>query len=126
MRSTTVRTSGLGSKSVENDRDVALSPRRQLGFDCLEHHGFSIVFSNEAQLPTAWECPICWVSSVRSDGVVAEAKDVKPIRTHWDRLRERRSLADLEELLSERLALLKSGAIGPNAYEQVARTGKRK
>jgi hypothetical protein len=30
----------------------------------------------------------------------------RPVRTHWDMLLERRSIADLEELLEERLALL--------------------
>ncbi|MGL5247728.1 MAG: RNA polymerase-binding protein RbpA, partial [Brooklawnia sp.] len=32
-----------------------------------------------------------------------EEKDVKPPRTHWDMLLERRSIAELEELLAERL-----------------------
>ena len=35
-------------------------------------------------------------------------KEVKPARTHWDMLMERRTRADLEELLEERLALLRA------------------
>jgi hypothetical protein len=126
MRSGTLKATGLGSKSFEGDEGVALSPRLELGFDCPAQHHFSIVFSVEAQLPTAWDCPNCGASAVRADGVVAEAKDVKPTRTHWDMLRERRSVAELEEILSERLALLKSGAIGPNAYERIAMAGNKK
>lgn len=126
MRSGNVRASGLGSKSFENDQGVTLSPRQQLDFDCPAHHQFSIVFSDEAPLPTTWECPTCWATAVRSDGVEAEAKDVKATRTHWDMLRERRTIAELEEVLSERLALLKSGAIGPNAYERIAMNSKKK
>jgi hypothetical protein len=34
-------------------------------------------------------------------------KVVKPARTHWDMLLERRTVDDLEELLAERLALLR-------------------
>ena len=126
MRSGTVRATGLGSKSLEKGKGVALSPRLQLAFECPAHHRFSIVFSLEALLPTAWDCPTCGASAVRGDGVRAEAKDVKPTRTHWDRLRERRSLAELEAILAERLALLRSGVIGPNAYERIAAAAKKK
>ena len=49
------------------------------------------------------QCPRCGAVAGRSDGVVAEAKAVKPPRTHWDMLRERRSIEELEELLAERL-----------------------
>jgi RNA polymerase binding protein RbpA len=126
MRNGAVRATGLGSKSLEKGKGVALSPRLRLAFDCPADHRFSIVFSVEAQLPTAWECTTCGASAVRADGVRAEAKDVKPTRTHWDRLRERRSLAELEVILSERLALLRSGVIGPNAYERTTTAGRKK
>ena len=126
MHSRISKATALGSKSLVSDRNVVLSPRRQLDFDCPAHHHFSIVFSVEAQLPTSWECPTCWLTAVRSDGVQAEAEHVAPTRTHWDMLRERRSVAELEEILSERLALLKSGAIGPNAYERIAMAEKKK
>ena len=125
MRSGTLKATGFGSKSFEGDEGVSLSPRLELEFECPAHHRFSIVFSDEAQLPTSWDCPTCWATAVRSDGVQIEATDVKPVRTHWDMLRERRSVAELEEILAERLALLKSGAIGPNAYERIAMDGKK-
>ena len=126
MRSGTLKATTLGSKSFEEARGVALSPRRQLDFDCPAHHRFSIMFSDEAQLPTSWECPTCWLSALRSDGVLAEVPVAKPVRTHWDMLRERRSLDELETILAERVALLKSGAIGPNAYERIALAGQKK
>ena len=126
MGSRALRATGLGSTSFENDKAVTLSPRQQLDFDCPAPHHFSIVFSAEAQLPTSWACPTCWASAVRSDGVRAEAKELKPARSHWDRLLERRSVAELEVLLAERLALIKTGAIGPNVYERIATAGKRK
>ena len=43
----------------------------------------------------------------------AEAKVEKPVRTHWDMLLERRSIKELEEILTERLELLRGGEIGP-------------
>ena len=94
-----LRATGLGSTSFENDKAVTLSPRQQLDFDCPAQHHFSVVFSVEAQLPTSWACPTCWASAARSDGVQAEAKDLKPARAHWDRLLERRSVADSKRSL---------------------------
>ena len=40
-------------------------------------------------------------------GPEPEAKPVKHVRTHWDMLLERRSIPELEELLEERLTLLR-------------------
>ena len=120
MRSRTMNATGLGSKSYENDRDVTLSPRRQLDFDCPAHHHFSVTFSAEASLPRLWDCPTCWAPAVRSDGVRAAVEPHKTIRTHWDMLRERRSVAELEAILAERLALLRAGAIGPDVHEWIA------
>ena len=42
------------------------------------------------------------------DGPAPEAKKVKPPRTHWDMLMERRTIADLEEVLAERLDVLRA------------------
>ena len=47
------------------------------------------------------------------------AKPVKPARTHWDMLLERRTTAELEELLEERLELLRSGALTAAAAERL-------
>jgi len=41
-------------------------------------------------------------------GGLAEPKKVKVPRTPWDMLRERRSIEQLEELLHERLEIIKS------------------
>jgi hypothetical protein len=40
-------------------------------------------------------------------------KAEKPVRTHWDMLLERRSVKELEDILTERLELLRGGEIGP-------------
>ncbi len=46
-------------------------------------------------------------------GALPEEKNEKPARTHWDMLLERRSEKELEEILKERLDLLRGGEIGP-------------
>jgi thioesterase domain-containing protein len=40
--------------------------------------------------------------------IVPEPKKVKPPRTHWDMLLERRSVEELDELLKERLDVIKT------------------
>lgn len=113
MADRSLRGTGLGSKSFEDEAGVEFAARHELGFDCPKGHHFSKMFAVEAELPTEWECPRCGAEAVRSDGVKGEAKETKPVRTHWDMLLERRSIAELEELLHERLDLLRSGELRP-------------
>ena len=69
--------------------------------------------SVEADVPAVWECPRCGAEGLSKDGLTREAKAEKPVRTHWDMLLERRSIKELEDILTERLELLRGGAIGP-------------
>lgn len=94
---------GLGSRSFADTSGVELAARQEIEFDCPNGHHFAITFAMEADLPAEWECPKCGTIAERSDGVKAEPKEVKHQRTHWDMLRERRSIPELEVLLEERL-----------------------
>ncbi|SDB82996.1 RNA polymerase-binding protein [Raineyella antarctica] len=117
MADRSLRGSGLGAKSFEDEVGVDFAPRREVGFDCPQGHHFEMIFAEEAELPTVWECPRCGQEGRRSDGVEGEVKEAKHVRTHWDMLLERRSLADLEELLSERLEEVRQvGAISTDEY----------
>jgi hypothetical protein len=82
-------------------------------YDCPNGHEFDIPMAAEADIPFTWECPRCGAESRQRDGQPPEAKAEKPARTHWDMLLERRSIPELEDILSERLELLRSGEIGP-------------
>lgn len=94
---------GLGSKTFEDEQGIEFADRQVLGFDCPNGHHFEVTFAFEAELPTEWECKKCGKVSVRSDGVVGEEKQTKPVRTHWDMLRERRSIPELEDIFNEQL-----------------------
>ena len=107
MADRALRGSGLGAKSFEDEAGIEFAARQEIEFDCPHEHHFTITFSAEAELPTQWECPRCGAIAKRTDGVVAEPKETKPVRTHWDMLLERRSISELEELLAERLDLLR-------------------
>ena len=59
-------------------------------------------------MPTyEYSCQKCGKTAVRADGSRPEEKDVKAPRTHYDMLRERRSIPELEELMAERLEILR-------------------
>lgn len=100
---------GLGSKTFEDEQGIEFAERQSLGFDCPNGHHFEVTFSVEADLPTEWECKKCGQPAGRSDGVVGEEKEEKPVRTHWDMLRERRSMPELEDIFKEQLTKKREG-----------------
>lgn len=108
MASKTLRGQGIGSKSKQDGSGVELAARQTVGFDCPAGHHFELVFAEEAELPTEWDCSKCGGVAVRSDGVTAEPADTKPKRTHWDMLKERRTDEELEEIFAERLEKLRA------------------
>ena len=118
MADRSLKGTGLGAKSFEDEAGVEFAARQEVGYDCPREHHFSLVFSAEADIPSVWECPRCGAESLRSDGERPELKEEKPARTHWDMLRERRSIAELEDLLAERLNQLRSGELGSTALSR--------
>lgn len=107
----TLRGSRLGAVSYEDERGVVLAERQSVSYDCPNGHDISMVFATEADVPGVWECPKCGAESLLVDGDEPDRKPTKAARTHWDMLLERRSVDELEELLSERLNLLRAGTL---------------
>jgi hypothetical protein len=70
---------------------------------------FEFAFADDAEIPGTWLCRNGMEGTlIDQRGDLAEPKKVKAPRTHWDMLRERRSIEELEELLKERLEIIKS------------------
>ena len=113
MGERTLRGARLGGQSFEDERGIEFAARQQVGYKCPQGHEFEITMSVEAEVPAVWECPRCGSEALSTSGITPEAKAEKPARTHWDMLLERRSIKELEDILSERLELLRSGEIGP-------------
>ena len=106
MSERVLRGSRLGAVSYESDKHTELAPRIGVAFDCPHGHATTVPLAAEADIPSSWECRVCGATALRRDGEQPEAKPVKPARTHWDMLLERRSISELEEVLAERLAAL--------------------
>ncbi|WP_026152542.1 RNA polymerase-binding protein RbpA [Actinopolyspora halophila] len=108
MADRVLRGSRLGAVSYETDRNHDLAPRRTVRYACSKDHEFEVPFSDDAEVPSTWECRLHGTESKIIDGNQPEQKKAKPPRTHWDMLLERRSVPELEELLNERLEELRS------------------
>jgi len=106
MADRVLRGSRLGAVSYETDRNHDLAPRQIVRYVSPNGVEFEVPFSHDAEPPATWESPQGGIGK-RADGFEPEQKKAKPPRTHWDMLLERRSLGELEELLSERLELLR-------------------
>jgi len=123
MAERTLRGARLGGQSFEDERGIEFAARQQVGYACPQGHRFEIPMSVEADVPANWECPRCGAVGLSVDGIKPEEKAEKPVRTHWDMLLERRSVDELEDILKERLDLLRGGQIGP---AHLHRSRKRK
>jgi len=102
-----LRGSRLGAVSYETDRNTELAARHEGSYRCAKGHVFSVPFAADAEIPPVWECRLDGTTGKLTDGTEPEGKKTKPARTHWDMLLERRSVAELEEVLAERLELVR-------------------
>lgn len=114
MASRSLRGTRIGAFSMESDEGVEFAPRFQAHYDCPNGHTIILPFSVEAEVPANWECR-CGAIGLLRDAEQPEAKPGRPVRTHWDMLLERRTVAELEDLLDERLELLRAGKLRRSA-----------
>ncbi len=106
MAERSLRGTNLSALSFESDENVVLSERQVVRYTCPQGHISELPFSVEADVPPVWQCR-CGAEAKLDDGPDPERKAAKHVRTHWDMLLERRSIPELEELLEERLTLLR-------------------
>lgn len=112
MADRSLRGMRLGAQSMQSEEGVTFSPRVSHTYLC-SHCGREtvMVFAAEAEPPEEWECKYCAHTAtllVNSQPVAVDHSDEKVARTHWDMLLERRTKAELEELLEERLNVLRA------------------
>ncbi|GKU36872.1 RNA polymerase-binding protein RbpA [Mycobacterium montefiorense] len=103
-----MRGSRLGAVSYEVERSHDLAPRQIARYRTANGEEFAVPFADDAEMPGTWWCRNGMEGRLIEGGELAEPKKVKVLRTPWDMLRERRSIEQLEELLEERLEIIKS------------------
>ena len=90
MADRVLRGSRLGAVSYETDRDHDLAPRRVARYRTDNGEEFDVPFADDAEIPPTWLCRN-GQEGILIEGTSQEPKKVKPPRTHWDMLLERRS-----------------------------------
>jgi len=112
MADRSLRGMRLGSQSLQSEEGVEFSPRKKSVYRTEDGTTFEVMFAAEAEVPETWESPRTGQEGrlVGEDGGLVETAvvETKPARTHWDMLLERRTRPELEELLQERLELLRA------------------
>ncbi len=112
MADRAMRGSRLGAVSYETDRTHNPASRQIARYRTENGDEFDMPFADDAAIPGTWLCRNGMENTLIEGGEQAEPKKVKVPRTHWDMLQERRSIEELEELLKERLEIIKSGRRG--------------
>ncbi|BDZ66367.1 RNA polymerase-binding protein RbpA [Agromyces mangrovi Wang et al. 2018] len=112
MADRSLRGMRLGAQSLQSEEGVVFAERAEYTYLCDDCNRETVmVFSTEAEIPETWECRNCAHQAtllVDSKPVEVDRSAEKTGRTHWDMLLERRTRAELEELLEERLAVLRA------------------
>ncbi|MDQ1530742.1 MAG: hypothetical protein QOE37_847 [Microbacteriaceae bacterium] len=102
----------LGAQSLQSEEGVVFSERQVRDYRTTDGSTFSVTFAADAEIPERWTNPKTGHEGqlLEQDGSLAASstKEAKPARTHWDMLLERRTRAELEELLEERLQYLRA------------------
>lgn len=108
MTDYSVRGMRIGSSASPLQRLTDLAARKTVTYDCPVGHQFEVALALDAEAPALWDCR-CGRVALRTGGQRPAARAQRPARSHWDILCERRSTADLEKILAERLAALHDG-----------------
>lgn len=106
MADRVLRGSRMGAVSYETDRDHDLAPRQLVRYRTDTGEIFEVPFADDAEIPGEWLCKNGQIGLL-IEGEGTDAKPVKPARTHWDMLRERRTIEELDVLLEERIEQLR-------------------
>ena len=112
MADRSLRGMRLGTQSLQSEEGVEFSPRKKSTYRTTSGETFDVIFAADAEVPGTWESPKSGLEGVLLDGdgepVIADEVEAKVARTHWDMLLERRTRDELEELLQERLDVLRA------------------
>ncbi|GAA1783578.1 MULTISPECIES: RNA polymerase-binding protein RbpA [Agromyces] len=112
MADRSLRGMRIGAQSLQSEDGVVFADRAEHTYRCEAcGHETVMTFSADAELPETWECRQCGAAAtllVDSKPVEIDRSGEKVARTHWDMLLERRTRAELEELLEERLTYLRA------------------
>jgi len=125
---------GAASRYGLDQREVPAkeAARTKVAYACPAGHTFAVTLAADASAPDEWDCR-CGRTGRRADRPQAVVEEVParhrdssramtartsgphgPARTPWNMLTERRTRQELQDLLDERLDLLRTGRLRPD------------
>lgn len=113
MAERTLRGARIGATSLQGEHGIEFAPRRRIEYLTDRGNRFAVMFDSEAEVPPEWFDPRSGELGFLDDeaGRAARAEFEEKgqnQRTHWDMLMERRSREELEQLLDDRLKILRA------------------
>ena len=109
MADRVMRGSQFGAVSYETDRNHDLAPRQIVRYRTENGEEFEVPFAVDAEIPGTWLCRNGMEGTLIDGGDLAEPKSAAHTLGH---AAGTRSIEELEELLRERLEIIKSGRRG--------------
>ena len=112
MAERSLRGMRLGGQSFQVEEGVELVGRVTATYRAEDGNEFDIVFAEDAEIPNRWENSRTGQTGILLDSAGKPVEDAdtdeRAPRTHWDMLLERRTIPELEEILEERLKILRA------------------
>lgn len=112
MADRSLRGMRLGAQSFQSEEGVDFVDRVTATYRSEDGSTFHVVFAEGAEIPPRWDNPRTNQTGALLDAagnvVEDEKTEERAQRTHWDMLLERRSIPELEELLAERLEIMRA------------------
>ena len=112
MANSEIKGTRIGRSYSLQSEGIEYSPRKLVEYVTASGDRFQVPFDSEAEPPAEWTDQKTGEVGYLDDRAGEEArleaaeKDAGQ-RTHWDMLMERRTIPELEELLEERLRILR-------------------
>lgn len=106
------------TRSHDDGRVGVLDGARAVTYECPSGDRFILPLHPEAAAPSKWPCTRCGVAAAVVDpggaavGLPPAGPRTPPVKTHYERVLERRSVEELQALLDERLTVLRTRRSG--------------
>lgn len=105
--SNAIRGARVGAGPIGESERGESAPRRRISYWCANRHEAQPSFSMEAEIPELWDCPRCGLPGGQDEKNPPAAPRNEPYKTHLAYVKERRSDADGEAILTEALERLR-------------------
>jgi RNA polymerase binding protein RbpA len=83
-------------------------PRRAIGYWCVNGHHTERAFAADVPIPAQWDCPRCGLPAGLDEGNPPERPHTEPYKSHLAYVKERRTEADADAILTEAMQRLRA------------------